>query len=96
MDSHAEWLPQASQHISKLPCITCLTSAEGYEIVLNITQKQKKSEGLDGYRFSSYADLKEISGDKEIHRIIDIDGDNNISLVELRAFNRNSAYSNLL
>ena len=96
MDSHAEWLPQASLHISKLPCITCHTSSEDYEIVLNITQKQKKSEGLTGYRFSSYDDLKEFSGEKEIQRLIDIDGDNHISLAELRTFNRNPAYSDLL
>ncbi|MFK5927320.1 MAG: cytochrome c3 family protein [Desulfuromusa sp.] len=96
MDSHAKWLPQASLHIAKLPCITCHTSADSYEIVLNITQKQKKAEGLKGYRFSSYADLKEYSGKKEIHRIIDLDGDNHISLAELRTFNRNPAYKDLL
>jgi len=95
MDNHAQWLPQASLHISKLPCITCHTSAESYEIVLNITQKRKKAEGLKGYRFSTYADLKEYSGDKEILSIIDIDGNNHISLAELRAFNRNPEYSDL-
>ena len=95
MDSHAKWLPQASLHISKLPCITCHTSAESYVIVLNITQKQKKSEGLKGNRFSSYADLKTISGEKEIQSLIDINGDNHISLAELRTFNRNPAYKNL-
>jgi hypothetical protein len=95
MDSHSKWLPQASLHISKLPCITCHTSSEGYEIVLNITQKRKKTEGGKGYRFSTYEDLKEYSGDKEIMRIIDIDGDNHISLAELRTFNKNPAYSDL-
>ncbi len=95
MDSHAKWLPQASLHISKLPCITCHTSAESYEIVLSITQKQKKSKGLKGYHFSSYADLKAISGEKEIQTLIDIDGNDNISLAELRTFNRNPAYKNL-
>ncbi|MCK5913945.1 MAG: cytochrome C, partial [Desulfuromusa sp.] len=95
MDSHAEWLPQASLHISKLPCITCHTSSTGYEIVLSITQQQKKSKGLSGHRFSSYADLKEYSGEKEIQRLIDLDGDNHISLAELRTFNLNPAYSDL-
>jgi len=95
MDSHAEWLPQASLHISKLPCITCHTSSESYEIVLNITQMQKKSAGQKGYRFSSYADLKKYSGEKEISKIIDIDGDNHISLSELRTFNLNPAYDDL-
>ncbi|MDA3902297.1 MAG: multiheme c-type cytochrome [Desulfuromusa sp.] len=95
MASHAEWLPQASLHIAKLPCITCHTSAESYEIILNITQKQEKEEGLTGYRFSSYADLKKYSGEKEVQRVIDIDADNHISLAELRTFNRNPAYSDL-
>jgi predicted CXXCH cytochrome family protein len=95
MDSHAKWLPQASLHISKLPCITCHTSAESYEIVLNVTQKQKKSKGLKGYRFSSHADLKQYSGDKNIQSLIDLNGDNFISLAELRTFNRNPAYKNL-
>ena len=92
MDSHAEWLPQASLHITKVPCITCHTAAEGYDIVLNITQKQDK---LKGYRFSSHADLKEYSGEKEISRLIDIDGDSHISLTELRTFNLNPAYGEL-
>jgi len=95
MESHAKWLPQADLHIAKLPCITCHTSAENYVIVLNIVQNQEKEEGLKGYRFSSYADLKGYSDEKEIQRIIDIDGDNHISLAELRTFNRNPAYSNL-
>ncbi|WP_321393371.1 multiheme c-type cytochrome [uncultured Desulfuromusa sp.] len=95
MDSHAEWLPQASLHISKIPCITCHTAAEGYQIVLNITQKRKKTEGIKGYRFSTYEDLKEYSGDNEILSIIDTDGDNHISLAELRTFNKNPEYSDL-
>lgn len=96
MDSHAKWLPQASLHISKLPCITCHTSVDSYEIVLNITQKGKKAEGVKGYHFSSYEDLKEYSGDKEITRIIDSDGDKHISLAELRTFNKNPVYNDLL
>ncbi len=95
MDSHAKWLPQASLHITKLPCITCHTAADSYEIVLNITQKQKRAEGLKGYRISSYADLKEYSGKKNVASLIDIDGDNHISLAELRTFNLNPAYKNL-
>lgn len=96
MDSHAKWLPQASLHISKVPCITCHTSVDSYAIVLNVTQKRKKAEGVKGYRFSTYKDLKEYSGNKEITRIIDSDGDNHISLAELRTFNKNPAYSDLL
>ncbi len=95
LTSHSEWLPQANLHIAKLPCITCHTSTDSYEVVLNITQKQKKSEGSKGYNFSSYADLKAYSGDKDIKTLIDINEDEHISLAELRTFNLNPAYKKL-
>ncbi len=95
MESHSAWLPQAGLHISKLPCITCHTSADGFKVVLTVTQKQSKAEGLKGYRFSSFADLKQYSGDKEIKSLIDLNGDNHVSLAELRTFNQNPAYKNL-
>ncbi len=95
MESHSKWLPQARLHIAKLPCITCHTSAEGYEVLLNVTQKQSKEKGLKGYRFSTYDDLKKYSGDKDIQSLIDINGDDHISLAELRTFNHNPTYKNL-
>lgn len=95
MESHSKWLPQASLHINKLPCITCHTSADDFKVVLTVTQKQSKAEGLKGYRFSSFEDLKQFSGDKDIQSLIDINGDNHISLAELRTFNQNPAYKKL-
>ncbi len=92
--SHSEWLPQANLHIAKLPCITCHTSTDSYEVVLNITQKQN-NEGAKGYQFSSYADLKKFSGEKKIQSLVDINEDNHISLTELRTFNLNPAYKKL-
>ena len=94
IESHSGWLVQAPLHIAKLPCITCHTSAESYEVVLTIAQKSKSAK-LGNYEYSSYADLKEYSGDKEIESLIDINGDNHVSLPELRSFNHNPAYKAL-
>lgn len=91
---HSEWLPQADLHIAKLPCVTCHTSSEGYEIVLNITQKQADT-ALSHFKVSDYEDLKQISGTKEIKTLIDINKDNFVSLAELRTFNLNPAYKAL-
>ena len=93
-ESHTAWLPQADLHLAKLPCITCHTSADSYEIILNITHKEKTTVA-GSYPLSKYADLKEYSGEKEIQSLIDINGDDHISLAELRTFNRNPAYANL-
>ena len=94
IESHSGWLVQAPLHIAKLPCITCHTSAESYEVVLTIAQKSKSAK-LGNYEYYSYADLKEYSGDKEIESLIDINGDNHVSLPELRSFNHNPAYKAL-
>lgn len=94
VDAHKKWLPQADLHIAKLPCITCHTGSQGYEIVLNIVQR---TEGgfFSRFELPKYEELDRISGDKPIVRLIDTDGDNFISLKELRSFNRNPAYRNL-
>ena len=94
IEQHSEWLPQANLHIVKLPCITCHTSSENYEIVLQVTQKQPSDE-LRSYAVSTYGDLKQVSGDKEIRHLIDINKDDFISLAELRTFNLNPAYKAL-
>ena len=91
---HAEWLPQADLHIALLPCITCHTSSEGYEIVLNIVHRQDPVV-FGNYEFADYADLKQFSGEKDVQSLIDINGDQFISLAELRTFNRNPAYKSM-
>lgn len=92
--SHSGWLPQADLHIAKLACITCHSSAEGFDVVVTIVQKQD-SATFGSYKFSSYADLKEISGENEIQSLIDTNADNLISVSELRAFNLNPIYGNM-
>jgi predicted CXXCH cytochrome family protein len=94
VEQHAEWLPQVELHIAKLPCITCHTSSEGYEIVLNITQKPENKVPRS-YVMSSYADLKAYSGEKKINTLLDVNQNDFISLAELRTFNLNPAYEGL-
>ncbi len=94
IDVHEEWLPQANLHIAKLPCITCHTGSEGYEIVLNIVAKQD-DRFFSRFELPDYQTLKEISGEAEILSLIDTDGDNFASLKELRMFNRNPEYRSL-
>jgi len=94
VETHTEWLPQAGLHISKLPCITCHAETEGYEVVLHITHKEVDME-LGNYSISSHGDLKEYSGDNKIAHLIDLNGDNFISMAELRTFNLNPAYKKL-
>ena len=94
VEVHKTWLPQANLHIAKLPCITCHTGSEGYEIVLNIVVKQD-DRFFSRFELPEYQSLKKISGEADILSLIDTDGDNFISLTELRRFNRNPAYRNL-
>ena len=94
VEQHSEWLPQANLHIAKLPCISCHTSSEGYEIVLNITPKPEKKAGRS-YALSSHAALKTYSGEQNISTLLDVNQDDFISLAELRTFNLNPAYEAL-
>lgn len=94
VDVHSQWLPQANLHIAKLPCIACHTGSEGYEIVLNIVVRQN-DRFFSRFELPAYQTLKDISGDAEILSLIDTNGDNFISLTELRRFNRNPVYRDL-
>lgn len=86
---HGEWLPQADLHLEMLPCISCHTASQDNVITLYLIKRQ------DGTRFgdfdlASYAELKALAGGKEIQSLIDRNGDNYISLTELRNFNLDS------
>ncbi len=97
LETHSTWLPQADLHVAKIPCITCHTATDSYEVVLNITEKKNTSTDNEATSsFPSYADLKNYSGEKDIQALIDINEDQHISLAELRTFNLNPAYKNLI
>jgi predicted CXXCH cytochrome family protein len=94
MASHAKWLPQAELHIEMLPCITCHTGSKNYVINLYIINRQGIPHG-GKFEPAGYDELKRLAGGKSILSIIDTNGDNYISLVELRSFNTNPAYKGL-
>ena len=83
--SHRQWLPQAALHISALPCVTCHTATPGYEIALEI-EKNSSAGLVKRYTKIEYSDLsaKGITGHGKM--VIDLNGDKQISLVELETF----------
>ncbi len=94
VEIHKEWLPQADLHIAKLPCITCHTGSQRYEIVLNIVAKEN-DRIFSRYELPDYQTLKEVSDGRDILSLIDTSGDDFISIKELRHFNLNPEYKEL-
>ena len=84
---HGEWLPQAELHLYMLPCITCHTASKNYFISMYIV-KGKENSKLAKPEVASYDELKKLAGAKSILSLIDANGDNYVSLTELRNFNR--------
>ncbi len=94
VQQHDEWLPQANLHIAKLPCISCHTESDDYEIVLYIIQKES-DKVLGDFELSALDDLQKLGGEKGAQGVIDLNGDDFISLTELRTFHRNPANEDL-
>ena len=77
--SHAKWLPQADLHIEMLPCITCHTGSKNYVISMYIIKRG------DGSRFgkfdlASHDELQRLAGNGNMLSLIDVNGDNYVSL----------------
>jgi len=85
IQSHSRWLPQADLHIDSLPCITCHTGSKDYVITLSI--ESRKPGSADAFKISTYEELTKLTNQKDINRVIDANGDNLVSLQELREFN---------
>jgi len=83
--SHSKWLPQADLHIDSLPCITCHTGSKDYVITMSI--ESRKPGSRSDFKNATYAELATLTKDKDISRVIDQNGDNLVSLKELREFN---------
>lgn len=83
--THSRWLPQADLHIDSLLCITCHTGSRDYVITMSIESRLPGSR--DAFKTAAYEELAGLTGGEEIGRVIDMDGDNLISLQELRRFN---------
>ncbi|RNC72732.1 MAG: cytochrome C [Desulfuromonadales bacterium] len=92
---HAKWLPQADLHIDAIPCITCHTGSQNYVITMYIEKRLGTKPGSD-FKVANYDELSQtLPGDKDVKSLIDTNGDNYISLAELRTFNRDAKHDNL-
>ena len=91
---HGEWLPQAELHMRMLPCITCHTSSQNYFISMYIV-KGKNGSRFGKQELAGYNELKKLAGGGNILSLIDTNGDNYVSLQELRNFNSNAAHKYL-
>ena len=93
IQSHSKWLPQADLHIDSLLCITCHTGSKDYVITMSIETRQPGS-GND-FKTASFEVLAKMMDGKDISRVIDLNGDNLISLKELREFNHHLRGKNM-
>lgn len=82
--SHRQWLPQTELHLNALPCITCHTGSKNYAIDLFIEKEDRQGN----FHMPDYQELHGATGGREVSSLIDANGDNFISLSELRSFNR--------
>ena len=92
--SHAKWLPQADLHIEMLPCITCHTSSQNYVINLYVI-KRKNDVRFGKFDLASFSELQKLADGKDILSLVDTNGDNYVSLTELRNFNSDPAHGGL-
>jgi hypothetical protein len=93
--THAKWLPQAALHVDALPCITCHTGSTNYAITLFIA-KQVSNKPSGDVTLAGFRDVRQLSpGGEKVEAIIDTNGDNFVSLSELKEFNTDSRYRSL-
>lgn len=88
---HGEWLPQADLHLYMLPCITCHTGAKSYFVSMYIVSTKNETR-LGKPEVATYEELKKVTGGKDILSLIDTNGDNYVSIAELRSFNRSQQH----
>lgn len=91
-ESHAQWLPQAGVHLEAVPCISCHTGSEEIVITWYIADREKP---YGDFTLASYEKLAAAAGDRGVPRIIDADGNGNISIAELGTFNTAREYRDL-
>lgn len=88
--THGKWLPQAELHLDGLPCISCHTASKQYVITFYIEKRGGKGFETN-FHLATPADLAQVAPSKgPAQRLIDRNGDNFISLDELRRFNKSA------
>lgn len=88
---HSRWLPQSELHLETIPCITCHTESRELVVTISIVRKHRPHEEK-GIEPASHAALKKLVQGGDIRRIIDKDGDQSVSIAELKNFNNNPLY----
>ncbi|UFS71531.1 cytochrome C [Geomonas sp. RF6] len=81
---HGRWLPQSDLHMDAVPCITCHVGSKDYVINLYVVKEAAKGE----LKTASYQELAALEPGRDIKGMVDKNGDGNISLEELRSFNK--------
>lgn len=92
--NHTKWLPRADLHMEMLPCVTCHTGSRNYVINLYIIKRQE-GDRHHTFDLATHDELQKLAGSADILSLIDVNGDNYVSIDELRNFNRNPAYRGL-
>jgi hypothetical protein len=90
-ETHRQWLPQTEVHLTSLPCITCHTGSEKLTLELYVIKEGKQTADGD-FELAGYSELAALTGGGEAASLIDRNGNGQISIEELRSFNRNPAY----
>lgn len=85
---HGEWLPQADLHLYMLPCITCHTGSKNYFVSMYIVSTKNESR-LGKPEVASYEELQKVAKGRTLLSLVDTNGDDYVSIAELRAFNAN-------
>lgn len=84
--THAQWLPQTNLHLGSITCITCHTKSEDYVLSVYISRKDLKGSA-SGPNVADYSYLSNKTGSDDVHKLVDRNLDNYISIEELKAFN---------
>jgi predicted CXXCH cytochrome family protein len=85
--AHGSWLPQADLHLEMLPCVTCHTASEDYVITLYLSKPgAREGAGYMIFELADHEELAKLANGGDIGSLIDTDGDDFVSLAELRAF----------
>jgi len=93
IQSHAKWLPQSDLHIDSLLCITCHTGSKDYVITMTIESRLPRRGEI--FKPATFVELSKLTKGKAIGGLIDINGDNLVSLQELRSFNHTLRNQNM-
>ena len=93
---HSEWLLRNKLHMQATTCISCHTDSKGIVITMYIEKREDIKPDKEGeIDLATYQDLTQLVGDKGVQSLIDTNGDDSITLAELKEFNMNSKYKSV-